>query len=186
MEESSQGSPKTTNLASSAYVLIIGSCVGIVGLVIVAFLSIDFLKRRRERQLFLNDCEEDSFDPESNLSNEASFGNTAAEDNLPIQEGDDRSFDPSTIQSEKTSVWKKRMENLLIQEELDATRSGIYPQSVFNASTIKSDGSWVRRTAIPAMTQQGSVMDIDFFEEKPIPDHVMCVNSESDENNNEI
>ena len=67
------------------------------------------------------------------------------------------------------------MENILSQEERDGTAmQHVYPASVFNGSTIKSEGSWIRRTALPTTRKPSSVMDIDFFEEKPIPNNIMC------------
>jgi len=186
-EGSQQNPTKSKSKNISAYIVIIGTSVGVVGLVIIVFLAFDMVKRRRDRRLFLNECQEESCDPESLVSNEASRGNTVDEKNITIDAGDDRSnFDPSTIQSERTSVWRKRMENLLMEGDFDGTISEKYPQSAFNASTIKSNGSWVRRTAIPTMTQQGSVMDMDFFEEKPIPDQIMCVKSDSNDSKQEI
>lgn len=144
--------------------VIIGASMVLVAIVAGVFLVSNISRRRNnECDLFdIRDFEEDEY--LDNVSN--------------VVEDDCSEFNASTIQSGKTSAWRKRMQNETEQEEDVASQ--IYPNSVFQASTIKSEGSWIRRTALPTSALQSSVLDIDFFEDKPIPDHVMCVQSQSE------
>lgn len=56
------------------------------------------------------------------------------------------------------SMWKNKMKT--------ETESPHYPQSFFDASTIKSNGSWVHRAVLD--------LDLDFGEGKSVPKHILC------------
>ena len=167
--EDTQGEANTnrsiprTNKRNISFV-IIGASMGLVAIVAGVFLVSNTSRRGNdESDLFdIQDFEEDEY--QDNVSNTV--------------EDDCSQFNASTIQSEITSAWRKRMQNE--KEQQEEVASQIYPNSIFHASTIKSEGSWIRRTKLPTSTVESSVLDIDFFEDKPIPDHVMCVQSQAE------
>ncbi len=164
------------NWRNVTFITIGSSLLALVALVGSAVLYINYCNERNTNDINLEDFEEDD---DFNLGEALDEVEEALEEALDDVEDDESHFNPSTIQTEKTSIWRKRMENILEEEGEVEGVSQIYPNSVFQASTIRSEGSWMRRTALPTTKMQSSVMDIDYFEEKPIPDHVMCVQSES-------
>ena len=162
LSQSTDGDEDGVNSIRSNFILV-GSVVGVAALIALVFLFVTIKRRRNENRLFFTKAFQEI---QLNINDEDD------------DDGDDLSqFNPSTINTEKTSVWKKRMESVLLNEEYEGNVSVVYPQSVFNQSTIVSEGTWVRRTAVPTLNKQSSVMDIDFFDDKPIPAHVMCYES---------
>lgn len=85
-------------------------------------------------------------------------------------------FDPSTIQTEKTSIWRKRMERDcgdgmgLQQPEDESALSEFVLSTVFNPSTIKSEDSIIQRSR----EAQKAIEGIEFFNDNPIPDQIVC------------
>jgi len=83
-------------------------------------------------------------------------------------------FDPSTIQSEKTSVWGKRIERDA-SYEIESKTSGLSDfmlPSVFDPSTIRTEGSMAPHTKKP------SIESFNFFNDEPIPDQIFCIDEE--------
>lgn len=83
-------------------------------------------------------------------------------------------FDPSTIQSEKTSVWGKRIErdaSYEIESKNSVISDFILP-SVFDPSTIRTEGSMARHQKAP------SIESFNFFNDEPIPDQIFCIDEE--------
>lgn len=83
------------------------------------------------------------------------FADNLVEDLSAEGEKDDKS---------QFSMWREKMASIFHQNTDGAET--VQHQSVFDASTIKSDGSWVRRT----------VVDTDLRGDKPIPNHIIFPN----------
>jgi hypothetical protein len=186
--DGSNGAPPSQTRKESnknIYFFVGSAAVGVIALVIMVVAFVNFSKRRSEKRILNNLLR-------SGGNNEYIFGLEAEEEEQGDAEEEERydeneaeydgmsRFDPSTIQTEKTSRFRQRMENILLQEAKDGSASLAYPQSVFNASTIKSEGSWIHHSVLPTTmkNKQSSALDIDFFEDnKAIPDHIMCFES---------
>lgn len=149
--------------------ILVGSLIALTALIALVFLAVTIKRRRNANRLYFTKAFQEI---QHNINDEDN-------DELMMDGDDDLSqFNPSTIATERTSVWKKRMESVLLHEVGEGNVSVVYPQSVFNQSTIVSEGTWVRRAmAGQKFNKQPSVMDIDFFDDKPIPAHVMCYES---------
>jgi len=83
-------------------------------------------------------------------------------------------FDPSTIQSEKTSVWGKRIErdaSYDIESKISGLSDFVLP-SVFDPSTIRTEGSMARHQREP------SLENFNFFSDESIPDQIFCIDEE--------
>lgn len=83
-------------------------------------------------------------------------------------------FDPSTIQSEKTSVWGKRIErdaSYEIESKISGLSNFVLP-SVFDPSTIRTEGSMARRQREP------SIENFNFFSDESIPDQIFFIDEE--------
>ncbi len=84
-------------------------------------------------------------------------------------------FDPSTIQTEKTSVWGRRLERDA-SYDIESKPSGLSEfvlPSVFDPSTIRTEGSMAKRTAISKKFE-----GLQFFNDEPIPDQIFCIEEE--------
>ena len=87
-------------------------------------------------------------------------------------------FDPSTIQSEQTSVWGRRLErdaSYDIESKPSSISDFVLP-SVFDPSTIRTHGSMARRTAMSKAFE-----GLEFFNDEPIPDQIFCIDEEDDQ-----
>ena len=83
----------------------------------------------------------------------------------------DQSFaNPSTIQSESTSVWRKRID---FDTRSNADVSEFHLPSVFNGSTIKSEGSWARRCEPPLPLRNQHLDEV--FGNIRIPNQIVCL-----------
>jgi hypothetical protein len=83
-------------------------------------------------------------------------------------------FNPSTIHTEKTSAWERRLERDTTYE-LESKTSGISDfilPSIYDPSTIRSEGSVARHT------KKTSIEGFTFFDEDPIPDQIFCIDEE--------
>ena len=84
-------------------------------------------------------------------------------------------FNPSTIRTEKISIWERRLERDT-SYELESKTSGISDfmlPSIYDPSTIRSEGSVARNT------KKTSVEGVTFFNEDPIPDQIFCIDEEN-------
>jgi hypothetical protein len=84
-------------------------------------------------------------------------------------------FNPSTIHTEKTSAWERRLERDTTYE-LESKTSGISDfilPSIYDPSTIRSEGSVARHT------KKTSIEGFTFFDEDPIPDQIFCIDEEN-------
>lgn len=83
----------------------------------------------------------------------------------------DQSFaNQSTIRSESTSVWRKRIE---FDTRTYADVSEFHLPSVFNGSTIKSEGSWARRCQAPLPLRHENLDEV--FGSITIPNQIVCI-----------
>jgi hypothetical protein len=90
-------------------------------------------------------------------------------------DGDISLFDPSTIQTEKTSVWGRRLErdtSYDIESKPSSLSDFVLP-SVFDPSTIRTEGSMAKRTAFSKNFE-----GLQFFNDEPIPDQIFCIDEE--------
>jgi hypothetical protein len=110
-----------------------------------------------------------------NFHIDAGAGNTSSFVEDLSYGGDISVFDPSTIQTEKTSVWGRRLERDASYdiESRPSMMSEFVLPSVFDPSTIRTEGSMAKRTAISKKFE-----GLQFFNDEPIPDQIFCIDEE--------
>ena len=162
-ETAGTGSLKKSYFLSSRVFFILVVVGSVAAISTILFVSVHLIKRTKGTTS-KGRKQNDFSDPSHPRHNGSEF------DDHPM----DQSFaNPSTIQSETTSVWKKRIEFDTRTHADDF--SEFHLPSVFNGSTIKSEGSWARRCKAPLPLQHENLDDI--FGNSEIPNQIVCVNT---------